>query len=383
MKQIHRIKLFAPGANRKKNLLCRLQKVFSLVLPFAAVVTFTACSDYGPAPEEDFETGGAADTITGKGLFIACEGNYMYGNSSLSYYDVEKQHVENEVFARANSQKLGDVACSMTLYNGLLWLVMNQSGVIFAVDPDTFREVGRIEGLTSPRYIHFLSDEKAYVTQLWDPRIYIVNPQTYAVTGYITTDMNPKSASTEQMVQVGDYVYTNCWSFQNRILKIDTKRDEVVAELEVGIQPAFLALDSHNKLWTLTDGGFMGSSYGYEAPALCRIDLENFTVEQRFVFELGDYVSGMAINGTRDRLYWLNGGVWSMDVTDEQLPEQPLIEQNGAMYYGLTVSPTSGEVYVSDAIDYTQNGMVLRYSPDGTLKDKFTVGVNPGIFCWK
>ena len=48
--------------------------------------------------------------------------------------------------------------------------------MIYAIDINTFKEVGRITGFTSPRYIHFLSDEKAYVTQIWDPRIYIVNP---------------------------------------------------------------------------------------------------------------------------------------------------------------------------------------------------------------
>ena len=49
----------------------------------------------------------------------------------------------------------------------------------------TSKEVGRIENLTSPRYIHFLSDEKAYVTQLWDNRIFIINPKKYEILSLI------------------------------------------------------------------------------------------------------------------------------------------------------------------------------------------------------
>ncbi|MDE6070728.1 MAG: YncE family protein, partial [Alistipes sp.] len=67
--------------------------------------------NYGPMDEERFDVGGDfgdGSVITGRGLFIANEGNFMYGNASLSYYDPERKHVENEVFARANAQKLGD-----------------------------------------------------------------------------------------------------------------------------------------------------------------------------------------------------------------------------------------------------------------------------------
>ena len=225
---------------------------------------------YGPIDEEAFDVGGDfgnGDEVTGKGLFITNEGNFMYGNASLSYYNPEMKHVENEVFARANGMKLGDVAQSMVIHKGVGWIVVNNSGVIFAIDPNTFKEIGRITGFTSPRYIHFLSDEKAYVTQIWDPRIYIVNPKTYQITGYVETDMDYESGSTEQMVQYGKYVFTNCWSYQNRILKIDTETDEVVDELVIGIQPTSLVMDCNNKMWTITDGGYEGSPYGHEAPS--------------------------------------------------------------------------------------------------------------------
>ena len=119
------------------------------------------------------------------GLFILNEGNFQYGNATLSFYDPEARTVENELFYRSNAMKLGDVAQSMTLHGGLGWIVVNRSRVIFAVDPATLRERGRITGFTSPRYIHFISDDKAYVTQLWDNRILIVDPQRFAVTGQI------------------------------------------------------------------------------------------------------------------------------------------------------------------------------------------------------
>lgn len=338
----------------------------------------TGCMEWDYSDKiEDFDA-------TGSGLFITNEGNFQYGNASLSYYDPATNQVQNEVFFRANGMKLGDVAQSMSIYDNKGWIVVNNSHVIFAIDLNTFREVGRIENLTSPRYIHFLGPDKAYVTQLWDNRIFIVNPSTFKITGYIQVpDMTMESGSTEQMVQYGKYVYCNCWSYQNRIIKIDTETDQVVDQLTVGIQPTSLVLDKYNKLWTVTDGGYEGSPYGYEAPSLYRIDAETFSIERRFKFKLGDWPSEVQLNGTRDRLYWINNDVWAMDVTADRLPVRPFLKYQDTKYYGLTVNPVNGEVYVADAIDYQQQGIIYRYSPEGELLDHFYVGVIPGAFCWK
>ena len=354
-----------------------MKRILRHILPAALCLSvFGGCMKWDYDTQEEL-------SATGTGLFITNEGMFQYGNASLSYYDPETKQVENEVFRRANGFKLGDVAQSMVIRDGIGWIVVNNSGVIYAIDIYTFKEVGRIEGFTSPRYIHFLNDEKAYVTQIWDPRIYIVNPRTYEITGYIQTDMDFETGSTEQMVQYDKYVFTNCWSYQNRILVIDTETDTVCDEITVGIQPTSLVMDKYNKIWTVTDGGYEGSPYGHEAPSLYCIDAATRKVEKQFKFKLGDWPSEVQLNGDRDKLYWINKDIWCMDVTASRVPVRPFLEYSGTIYYGLTVNPANGEVYIADAIDYQQQGMIYRYSLDGELIDEFYVGIIPGAFCWK
>ena len=332
--------------------------------------------DYGDEPT-DFNA-------KGKGLFIVCEGNFQYGNATLSYYDPSTNDVLNEVFFRANGMRLGDVAQSMTIYDDKGWIVVNNSHVIFAIDTENFRETGRIENLTSPRYIHFINKEKAYVSQIWDNRIFIVNPAEYKIIGYISVPgMAQSSGSTEQMVQCGDYVYCNCWSYQNKIIKIDINNDEVVDELTVGIQPNSLVIDKRNRLWTITDGGFEGSPYGYEAPMLYCIDAATFSIEKAFSFKLGDSPSEIQINGEGTELYWINNDVWRMSIDSDRLPAEPFIPFRDTKFYGLTINPDNDEVYIADAIDYMQQGLIYRYSDQGELIDSFYTGVTPGAFCWK
>jgi DNA-binding beta-propeller fold protein YncE len=324
------------------------------------------------------------------GVYIVNEGNFMFGNSSLSFYDPTTKRVVNHVFQARNSAPLGDVAQSMTIWKDLGFIVINNSGKIYIIDSSTAEFKGSITGLSSPRYIHVISSEKAYITDLYARKITIFNPTTFVKTGSISVN-NSKSEfnqhSTERMVQYKNLVFTNCWSYDNKILVIDTNTDQLVDSIEVFKQPNSLVIDKDNKIWVLTDGGFEGSPYGYERPGLLKIDAETREIDRTFRFALGEHPISLCLNAAKDSLFFLNRHVWKMAITDKKLPEQAFITSANANLYGgfysLAVDPSTSEIYVGDAIDHAQNGVVHRYNPSGKLIDEFKVGISPGGFAFK
>jgi DNA-binding beta-propeller fold protein YncE len=314
----------------------------------------------------------------------------MYGNSSLSFYDPITKRVVNHVFQARNGAPLGDVAQSMIIWNNLGFIVINNSGKIYIIDSSTAEYKGQITGLSSPRYIHVINSQKAYITDLYARKITIFNPTTFEKTGIIKVG-NSKSEfnqhSTEQMIQYKNLVFTNCWSYDNKILVIDSNTDQLVDSIEVLKQPNSMVIDRNNKIWVITDGGFEGSPYGYEQAGLLKIDAETREIERSFRFTLGDHPLNLCINPSKDTIFFLNRHVWKMSVTEKRLPEKPFIASEYTSstggFYSLGIDPVSSEIYLGDAIDHRQNGMVRRYASSGKLIDEFKVGISPGDFAFK
>ncbi len=312
-------------------------------------------------------------------LFMVNEGNFMYGNATLSCYDTLKREIQNDLFYRVNGLPLGDVAESMTIFQSKGYLVINNSGKIYIMDTGNGKYTGKISGLISPRFLHFVNNIKAYVTDLYAGKITIVNPTTNQITGSIPCPSHP---STEEMVQVGNILFVSCWSADRTVLAIDTDKDQILNEISTGEQPCGIVTDRFSKVWVLCQS-LPGNSTNSLA-MLQRIDPITMKIEKSFSFPSQAKPVKLNIDNSGDNLFYLLGNeVRKMGITATSLPDKPIITLNSKVLYGLGIDPVNGNIYVSDALDYQQPGVIYRFSGSGNLLDSFKAGIIPGRFCFK
>jgi len=367
---------------------------YSCIMLLLASVLITACA----VNDDNNSVVDPVALVADGGVFILCEGNFNSGNSTLSYYDPSAKTVENGVFRRVNDRRLGDTGQSIVIYGDVAYIAMENSGIVWGMDTKTFKVKGQLTAssdtkIINPRYVHKVSDTKAYVTDLYAHYVNIFNPQTFQYTGAIDVSCaaNLGYCSTEEMVQYDKYVFTNCWSYSNKILVIDTTTDALVDSIVLSSwQPKSMKLDRNGKLWVITDGGYSagGESFKDEVPHLYRIDAKTRKAELDLPLESDEANVQIAINATADTLYIINNDIYRMSISDNAFPAQPFIsapvDANGTRHklYGIDVNPKNGEIYVADAVDYRQSGAVYRYAPDGTLVDQFRVGITPNHFAF-
>jgi len=321
------------------------------------------------------------DPITGKysnGVLISNEGPFMDGTGTVSFYDPVNKIIENNIFQTLNNRPLGNIVQSVEVFNGKAFIVVNNAGKVEVVDAGTFESEAVIEGLTSPRFFVGINNSKAYISD-WNGEIAIIDLNTYTKTGSITTGASP-----DQMLIDGNRVWvinSAGWTSDSTVTIIDSQTDNPLQTIVVGDNPVGIVKDADGKIWVLCGGisDWMNPANNTNG-SLVRINPVDFSIETSIVLEGSDFGPRLAINGTGDKLYFsFLGNIYVRDVNSASaMKSEPLISKS---CYALGIDPLSGEIYLSDPIDFAQPGVVYRYDASGnTILDSITAGIIPGNF---
>lgn len=304
-------------------------------------------------------------------VLILNEGNFGWGNGSISYYQPQSKIISNNVYLQANNNiPLGDVVQSAYQFNDKFYVVANNSSKIEVINSTYFSSVATISGFNSPRYFLPITNTKAYVSDLYSNSIQIVDLTTNSIAGSIITN-----CWTENLLLHNDTVYA-CDMTNDNLLIINPTNNSLVDSVKLGVEPNSIVKDKNNKLWIMCSGGFQEDN-----AKLIRFNPQTRSIEATFIFSnINQSPSNLVIDNEQEQLYFLNNNVYRMNITATSLPSSELISNNSNTFYGLGVDPVNEDIYVADAIDYVQSGIVFRYSSNGSLIHQFNVGIIPGNF---
>jgi DNA-binding beta-propeller fold protein YncE len=332
-----------------------------------SLVFFTACSNSSNSPISDNPS--PSQGSYSKGVFVVNEGNFSWGQATISFFDSKTKKVSQRIFEAENGEVLGNVAQSISLFEDEIYLVVNNSQKVEVINPTTFKRIATIDELNSPRYFLGLNSEKAYITDLYEGGIWIVDLKNNIISGKIEVD-----GWTEQLVKVGNDVFI-CNHTKGLVHVIDSETDEIKQSISVAPSPNSIQVDKNKNVWVLCAGS------SDQAAQLIKINSQSLEKEANFTFRLGDIPNELIVNLTGDVLYYINGGIYQFEITASILENTPLISKGEHLFYGLGISPKENEIYTADALDYLQEGFVFRFEAEtGVQIDSFQVGIIPGAF---
>jgi len=310
----------------------------------------------------------------GGGVFILNEGNFRAGNGSLSFYSYDSSKIYNDLFYSVNGRPLGDVPNSMIIREEKAYIVVNNSGKIEVIDNSTLESKATISGLVSPRNLAIVNNSKAYVSSLYSDSVTIIDIFSNSITGYINL-----RRSSEAIIIAGNKAYISNWMGGKEIMVINTLNNQVVDSIEVGNEPESMVLDKNGRLWVLCNGGWIRENFA----KLVEINIGTDQVQQEYQFPtIQASPSCLRIDSFGQTLYYLDNGVRKMDINLGKLPPTVLIPESGA-FYKIAVNPANGDIFISDAGDYTQKGYVLLYKNDGAFVSKERADIIPASMCFK
>ncbi|MES2064930.1 MAG: DUF5074 domain-containing protein [Bacteroidota bacterium] len=317
--------------------------------------------------------------ILDPGVLVLNQGGITHNNSTLTYYDYATKATSSDIFASVNTRGLGDTGNDAKIYGSKMYITVNYSSTLEIVDARTIKSIKQIkmvDGATNrqPRYVVF-DKGKAFISS-YDGTVAVLDTATLTIDKYIKVGRNP-----EQMVISNGKLYvanSGGLDFSNPDKTVSVINLTSLAEIKkidiTSTNPINIAADAYGDVYVIA----YGTDYPSK-PTLTIIDNNTDAVKTTTDID-ASYGTSFVING--DLAYYLTdaGKVKVYNVKTQTVVKESFITDNTSIKvpFNIAVIPETGQVLVTDAVDYTNNGKLFAFNTDGTLAYSFTAGINPG-----
>ena len=353
-----------------------------LFIALTLITALSACHKDKNNPTPDKPTAQRA------GVYILNQGGFN-DNGSLTYYDYTTQTLTADIFKQANGRSLGVLPNDIKIYGSKMYITVDKSGVLEVVNPKTAKSIKKILMRTAadtsvsrePRSIVF-NKNKAFISE-YDGTIAVLDTATLTIDQYITVGRNP-----EQMAISNGKLYvanSGGLSFGNpdtTVSVIDLVTLTEIKRITVAPSPISVGADAFGNVYVFSAGVF-----GVTPGGMAVINSATDQIRSQSA-TTGAYGTSIVTSG--DFAYFLttttglDANVSVFNVKTQTLTDNHFITDGTVITlpYNLTYDGNTGELFVSDAKDYTSNGAFFAFDKDGKKEYSITTGINPGAFAF-
>ncbi|MHB8207544.1 DUF5074 domain-containing protein [Mucilaginibacter sp.] len=318
-----------------------------------------------------------APTAERAGIYILDQGDLGQANSALTYYDYTTKVLTPDIFSSVNGRGLGNTANDVKIYGSKMYIAVDESGTVEIVDSKSAKSIKKVLFLNpdntskEPRDIAFYNGN-AYVS-LYNGTVAVMDTITYTVSKYITVGNDP-----EQLAVANGKLYVanggglNYPAVDSTVSVINLSTSTVTKTIAVGPDPYAVSVDSYGNVYVTAYG-----VYGTSNASLTIINSSTDAVTSRN----NNYTGGaFAINGNNAFYIDGDGTIKIFNVKTFTSTTTNFISDGTTFVapYAIATDPLSGEVFVTDAENYSSNGLIYAFDKTGKKEYSLTTGINPG-----
>lgn len=354
------------------------------------IFSFLSLSLILSACKEDDKT--AAPIESARKAIIGIEGISPNGISSLAYYDIAGQFIENNVFRKTNINPLGAQLNDMMIdeERGRLVLVVPGSDKLLFTSLADLTLEKQVGNLMQIKNIAKTAPDEYYISSWELDGVYVLN----ANNGNVKKEVLVGGRGPTDILVYNDLAFvtnTGAFLFDSTVTILRTSLDTIITNLSVGGKPNSMVIDADNNLWILNGGKVdnlnpfasgVGSLFRYQLDSITMAIDSGWVITPDTVMYFTDNLlkpHSLTINPEGNEIFYIGnsptGSIFRMSTFANKVEESPFIMGN---YYNLAFDEIELELYamrIPDNVD--KDGDLQVYSPSGNLKTSIKIGVKP------